>query len=170
MSSDFVWSMSDLMLIIYYRHFWFLAMLKNDIILCCHLDILISSWCHIGWHPSERPFLDEQNGVGFMSLSYLTHNVMLNDGTSEFARQVHVNTSSSIPVWIHTPYTYIVQGYNCVLCTFKPCLCIFSRLHVVFIENKIYNIMIVLSMVQQKQQISKSYPEIFVKFSFQAKD
>ena len=44
---------------------------ENYVILWRHFDVLTSMWRHNGCHISERPYLDEQNGVGFMSLSYL---------------------------------------------------------------------------------------------------
>ena len=71
MSSNCIWGMSYLMLIISHHHFCILTKLKKIIILWRHFDVLTSSWRHNGWYSSERPFLDEQNGVGFMSLSCL---------------------------------------------------------------------------------------------------
>ena len=78
MSSNCVWGMSDLRPIIPNCYFCFFTILQNYVILWRHFDVLTSSWRQNGWHTPERPFLDEHNGVGFMSLSLLEPKLWLN--------------------------------------------------------------------------------------------
>ena len=54
-----------------YLIFWLWKIWKNYVIFWRHFDVPSLTKRHNGWHTSERPWVEEQNGVSFMFLSSL---------------------------------------------------------------------------------------------------